>query len=76
MVSTRRDCGHLLLFRERHNTESKNSVKLKFLAGKTLTLTDILHDVAPRTVAVGADGSVEFEITQPADYRLYRYEVK
>ena len=76
MVSTRRDGGHLLLFRERHNTESKNSVKLKFLAGKTLTLTDILHDVAPRTVAVGADGSVEFEITQPADYRLYRYEVK
>jgi hypothetical protein len=76
MVSTQRNGGHLLLFRELHNAEPKRKLALKFLAGKTVTLTDALKGGAPRTVQVGADGAVEFEIPQAADYRLLRYEVK
>ena len=76
MVSTQRNGGHLLVFRELHNAETAHKITLKFLAGKTIVLTDLLHDIAPRTVQVGADGAVPFEIAQPADYRFLRYEVK
>lgn len=76
-VSTGRDGGFLTLFRELHNTEPKKAVPLKFLAGKTLVFTDVIHPELPaRTVTVGADGAAEFEIANPADFRLLRYEVR
>lgn len=76
MVSTKKKgSGHLLLFRELQNPEAKHIVPLKFLAGKTIIMTDARSSVK-RTVQVGAQGEVEFEIAQPADYRLYDYEVK
>ena len=75
MVSTQRQGGHLLLFRELHNAEARHALQLKFLAGKTITLTDLQHTTAPQTMTVGADGSATLEIPGPADYRLWRYEV-
>lgn len=76
MVSTKTaGTGHLLLFRELHNPQPKGSVQLKFLAGKTLSLTNLLTG-EKSTVAVSADGKAEFEISTPADYRLLRYEAR
>ncbi len=76
-VSTGRDGGFLTLFRELHNAEPKKAVQLKFLAGKTIVFTDVIHPETPaRTITVGADGAAEFEIANPADYRLLRYDVK
>ncbi|MEN6449678.1 MAG: hypothetical protein ABFC96_04225 [Thermoguttaceae bacterium] len=74
MTSSRRDGGHLLLFRELHNEEASRSVRLKFLAGKKITLED-LQSRQRRTLRVPNSGEVEFEIQQPADYRFYRYTV-
>lgn len=76
MVSTQTaGTGHLLLFREMHNAQSKGTVQLKFLAGKTLSLTNLLTG-EKSTVAVSAYGKAEFEISTPADYRLLRYEAQ
>lgn len=75
MVSSTRPGGHLLLFRELHNAEATRAVPLKFLAGQTLSVTDVITG-AQTTVAVGQDGLAEFHIPKPADFRLLRYEVK
>jgi hypothetical protein len=75
MVSQQRDGGYLLVFRELHNTEPKHAIQLKFLAGKTITLTDTKTGVE-QTAQVGPDGTVTLEIPQPADYRLLKYSVK
>jgi len=76
MVSTRKPgSGHLLLFRELHNPDQKQVIALKFLAGKTLTITDTRTGKA-HTVMADANGGVEFQIPDPADFRLYQYEVK
>lgn len=74
MVSTQRPGGHLLLFRELHNAESRHAVTLKFLAGKTIVIEDLRHG-GQRTVSVGSDGQVEWEIGHPADYAFLRYIV-
>jgi hypothetical protein len=75
LVSTQRDGGHLLLFRELHNAEPARRLALKFLAGRTIELTD-LERGGRRTVKVGDDGGVEFSLAQPASYLLARYTVK
>ena len=74
MVSQQRNGGHLLLFRELHNAQPSHELQLKFLAGRTITLENLANG-EKRQVRVPPDGSVAFEITQPADYRLYRYTV-
>lgn len=76
MISTSLpNSGHLLLFRERHNAAPEHSIALKFLAGKTLVLTDAISGET-RTVRAAADGSVDFAIAKSADYRLYAYQLK
>ena len=74
MVSTRRNGGHLLLFRELHNQEPHRQIQLKFLAGKKISLADLVGG-QQRTVRVPNRGNVEFEIQQPAGYRLYKYTI-
>jgi hypothetical protein len=75
MVSTTKpNSGHLLLFRELHNTESTRTIRLKFLAGKKLKIEN-LRSGESRTVAAGVDGAVEFTIANPADYQLLRYSI-
>ena len=76
MVSTiRQNSGHLLIFRELHDMRKTAMVQVKFLAGKTLSLTNLLN--GERSEAkVDADGRLELTIDTPADYRFFRYEVK
>jgi hypothetical protein len=76
MVSRQREGGHLLVFRELHSPSPQHTLALKFLAGKTVVLTDLTHGAAPRAVEVGADGNVRLEIPQPADFRLFRYDIQ
>lgn len=80
MVSTRRDGGHVLLFRELHNPDPTREIALKFLALKKVRLTEVpLLDShpqgAPQTIRVGAGGQVSFHIPSPAAFQLYEYEV-
>ncbi|MCX6997399.1 MAG: hypothetical protein NTV49_10015 [Kiritimatiellaeota bacterium] len=76
MVSTRRaDSGHLLLFRELHNPYSKQVVKLKFLAGKTISITH-LRTGEKTEVSVDPEGKAPFFIAHPADYSLLHYTIK
>ena len=74
MVSNRRNGGHLLLFRELHNQEPQHAVQLKFLAGKSLLLTNLMSG-EHSTITVNKEGNAEFQINDPADFRLLRYEV-
>jgi hypothetical protein len=74
MTSTQRHGGYLLIFRELHNEQPQRALPLKFLAGKAITLEDLLGG-GRRQIRVPADGSIEFEIQRPADYRFYRYTV-
>jgi len=76
MASRQREGGHLLVFRELHNPSPQHTLALKFLAGKTVVLTDLTHGGAPQAMQVGADGNVRLEIPHPADYRLFRYDIQ
>jgi hypothetical protein len=75
MISTQRHGGYLLLFRELHNGDAQRRVALKFLAGKLIEIEDVERGTK-RTVQVGPDGGVPFEIDQPAGYRFLRYTVE
>ncbi len=75
MVSNKNpDSGHLLLFRELHNGQPTQSIRLKFLAGKNLGIEN-LRTGESRAVTAGTDGSVDFTIPDPADYQLLRYTI-
>lgn len=74
MVSTEREGGYLLLFRELHNSDAKRSIVLKFLSGKSIVLTD-LQSGAIRNAVVDADGGLDFEMDEPDSYRFYEYAV-
>lgn len=64
--------GYLTVFREIENANERRAMRLNYLAGKAVTLTDLLS-CASRVVEVGADGAVEFSIEKPADFRFLRY---
>ena len=66
--------GYLLLFRELHNTQPTHSVQLKFVAGKTLQITDLRNQTV-REVKVNPEGYATFTIDQPADYAYLQYKV-
>jgi hypothetical protein len=65
--------GYVLLFRELNAPDATQSVRLRFLAGTRLRLTD-LRSGAVQSVAVPADGAVSFEIAQAPDFAFFRYE--
>lgn len=67
--------GHLLVFRELHNPQATAKVRLKFLAGKSLAVTNLLTG-ENSTLAVAADGTTTFTIPQAADFRLLHYRVR
>lgn len=66
--------GYLLLFRELHNTQPTHSVQLKFVAGKTLQITDLRNQTV-REIEVNPEGYATFTIDQPADYAYLQYKV-
>lgn len=74
MVSTQRDGGHVLLFRELHNPDARRKIVLKFLSGQTIRITDTATQES-REVLVGPDGGVDFVIESPADFLLLRYSI-
>lgn len=66
--------GYLLLFRELHNKESKKEICLKFLAGKTIQLTDLQTGRSYKK-QISKGGNVDFLINNPADYSFLSYKV-
>jgi hypothetical protein len=66
--------NYLLLFRELHNTQNHRLVPLKFLSGKTIRFTNI-ETGKSWTQTAATDGSVDFEIKDPASYLFLQYAV-
>lgn len=66
--------NYLLLFRELHNGESVKKIRLKFLAGKTIKVTNLQTGVSMMKKA-DAEGDVSFLIAKPADFLFLKYEV-
>ncbi len=68
------DGGYLLFFRELHNPEAKKPMRLKFLAGKIIKITDLKTGTSRQT-KVPADGMIEFMLKNPADFAFLQYAV-
>jgi hypothetical protein len=66
--------NYILLFRELHNTESRKSVQLKFLAGKTIKISDI-ESGKSRLEKVPESGFIEFSVKDPGNYLFLTYSV-
>jgi hypothetical protein len=66
--------NYLLLFRELHNNESVKKLNLKFLAGKTIKITNVETN-AVITQKVDHEGNIDFKIMNPAGYLFLQYEV-
>ena len=66
--------GYLLLFRELHNPDSRKEVQLKFLAGKSIRISDI-ESGKSRIQKVPASGNIEFVIQNPGNYLFLQYSV-
>ena len=64
--------GYLTLFRQLNNKQTQASIALKFLAGKTIQISN-LQTQASRTVKVPADGKVNFAITAAPGYLFLKY---
>ncbi|MFR8356879.1 MAG: hypothetical protein ACLVEJ_15470 [Parabacteroides sp.] len=73
-INDKQDGGYFLLFRELHNQQPAHEIRLKFLAGKKLGITDI-RTGKTFTKQVSPDGMLEFEIGSPADYSYLKYKV-
>lgn len=64
--------GYLMVFRELHNNEESQDIKLRFLQGKNLKLTN-LETGENKTIKM--DGSeLNFKIENPAGYKFIKYE--
>lgn len=68
-----RGAGFLTLFRELNNEVPTAELDLRFVANRTLTLTDLMSG-AQRTVHCGADGNVAFTCEDAPGYRFLKYE--
>ena len=73
-INDKQDGGYFLLFRELYNQQPAHEIRLKFLAGKKLGITDI-RTGKTFTKQVSPDGMLEFEIGYPADYSYLKYKV-
>ncbi|MBX2925118.1 MAG: hypothetical protein KF746_23155 [Chitinophagaceae bacterium] len=66
--------NYLLLFRELHNKEVVKKIQLKFLAGKTIKITNVKTGVT-ETKKVDKNGALPFTISNPADFLFLKYDV-
>lgn len=66
--------GFLLLFREIHNQETEKPLQLKFLAGKTLMVKNLMTGTSEK-VKADSQGTVRFSIPQPAGFLYLKYQV-
>lgn len=67
--------GYLLIFRELRNGRGTQSVRLEFLRGRSIELTDLLTG-RTEEVLVDKAGFAKFTMNSPADFRFYRYKVR
>ncbi|BDD10200.1 hypothetical protein FUAX_26320 [Fulvitalea axinellae] len=68
------DRGYLTIFRELNNENRNGKIKLNFLGGKKIKITDLIKKTS-REVTVGKDGAVDFEIADKAGFLFCEYEV-
>jgi hypothetical protein len=73
-VNESMDKGYFLLFRELHNQEASKSIQLKFLAKKTIKITNIETGETSQK-KVSPTGEVDFRIENPAGYAFLTYVV-
>ncbi|MDX1285002.1 MAG: hypothetical protein R3182_08325, partial [Draconibacterium sp.] len=66
------DFGYLNLFREINNNEKQINLQLKFIKDKKLMVEDLITGEKKKLV-VNKDGFVEFEITEPASFKFFKY---
>lgn len=74
MVDENEREGYLLLFRELHNTESQKDISLKFLANRTVRLTNLETGMVTQQ-KVSEDGTAGFKLENPASYLFLTYSV-
>ena len=67
--------GHLMVFRELHNAEPSQAVKLRLLAGRTVALTDLLTRKTA-TQVVSPAGTIDLALPRAPDFGFFRYTVK
>lgn len=68
------DKGYLLLFRELHNNEPQKEIILKFLANKTINITNLESGKVSQQKVSGS-GSAVFSINDQASYLFLQYSV-
>ena len=66
--------NYILLFRELYNRETSREVKLKFVSGKTIRISDIETGIS-RMEKVPESGIVEFSIKDPGHYLFLNYSL-
>ena len=64
--------GFLTVFRQIENKESQKSLKLKFLAGEKIMLTNLMTG-KEEIITVGPEGEVKFSIERSADFLFCKY---
>jgi hypothetical protein len=64
--------GYLTIFREHCNQDSTGTVKLPLLAGKPISITDLVSNTSHKAT-VTANGEVDFEIADAPGFLFYRY---
>jgi len=65
--------GYITIFRELNNKENKKDIRLKFLAGKEIKLTN-LQTGKVLNAQVSKEGNITFKINKPASFRFYKFE--
>ncbi len=66
--------GYLLIFRELHNENSSQQIRLWFIRNHYIVLTDLLTGEKKKRL-VGKNGWAKFTIEKPADFRFCEYQV-
>ncbi|SMO69589.1 alpha-amylase family protein [Solitalea koreensis] len=66
--------NYLLLFRELHNNEPIKKIRLKFLAGKSIAITN-LQTGAVMIKNADSNGDISFTVKKPADFLFLKYNV-
>ena len=66
--------GYLTILRQLHNKQTQHAIGLKFLAGKTIQITN-LQTKTSRSIKVPVNGKVNFTIDNAPGYLFLKYTV-
>ena len=73
-INEQNNKGYLLLFRELHNNEPQKEIIVKFLANKTISITNVGSGKVTQQKVAG-NGSTLFSINDPGSYLFLQYSV-